>query len=62
MVYACVKLYENIAKGIRVMNQTRNQSTEKQKEITQKIDRQELPFLYRTHLWAMVYAYMCEVL
>ena len=51
-----MKFYENITKGIRVMDRTRNQFAKKQREITRKVKRQELSFLRATHLWVMVYA------
>ena len=55
LFYITVKYHDNIPKSIQVMEWTQNCIWNHQGEITQKVWKQELPFLYRTHRQDLVY-------
>ena len=55
LFYISNKYYQNIPKGIRVSGQTRNQIQTQKGEITPKVRKPELTFLYVTNCLVLFY-------
>ena len=55
LFYISAKYHQNIPKGIPVTEQTRNLFQTKQREITPKVRKPELSFLYATCLLVLFY-------
>ena len=55
LFYFSTKYHQNILKGIRVTEQTRNLFQTKQREITPKVRKPELSFLYATRPFILFY-------
>ena len=55
LFYISAKYHQNIPKGIPVTEQTRNLFQTKQREITPKVRKPELSFLYKTHRLVLFY-------
>ena len=55
LLYISVKYHDYILKGIQVMERTRNCIRNHQEEITQKVQKQQLQFLYAAHHYDLFY-------